>query len=556
MWICVIWIALICIPTLLQASMHEQLMMDAKSMALGNAVTADPPGIMSMHYNPAGLSKLEDDVQVTNSFGLISIQSTSRFLNNPEFEDFLPGDYEDPLANTQGDATGLVLYIPGYGDTITLPATIALPTGAGVSYRAPDSKWTFATGLYSPLIGGFAREGEDNPLRYGTYDYYWQHLMISPSVSFQATPTLSFGASVGLGFGAMGIATDVRLPNIMVALTDILGEATEGLAIPPWTDLTLPPPWFAGGLHPYESPASLDIAGTDNFAPSYNLGVLWEPYDWFSLGVVYHSEIKQEITGEYCMSYSQNFQDMISWLGSSPFLLIVSGILDMPTTPVAAQTGTFTTEMIIPQMVQAGIKLKPFDFLSILMDVNWAQWSIRTEDRIVFDQDVQALRIAKLLGYTYGDRNFVLQRDLEDSINYSIGLEIMPLDWLALRFGYQKRFSSVPTEYIDTIWNFPEWDVFSAGVGIKLKNGMTIDFAASWLKSETLKVNVNESAHLNNTEFTHPIYNPYAGLDYEQDFDIYLAGLTVTMPLSVMNEMNHKLLEDIKKVVSWINPWD
>ncbi|MCF6247852.1 MAG: outer membrane protein transport protein [Desulfobacula sp.] len=554
-WIWIIGVTLLLTPGILQASMHEQLLMDARSMALGNAVTADPPGIMSMHYNPAGLSNMDKGFQVSNSFGVLSIQASSKFLYNPDYADFLPGEYKDPLANTEGDVTGLVIYVPGYGDSVTLPATVLLPTNAGISYRAPNSRWTFATGLYSPLIGGFAREGADNPFRYGTYDYYWQHMIFSPSVSFKATSSLSFGVSIGLGFSAMGIATDVRLPNSMVALTDILGEATKGLAIPPFTDLTLPPPWFGGGLHPYESPASMDIGGVDNFAPSFNLGVLWEPYEWFSLGLVYHSEIKQEITGKYKMSYSKNFQDMISWLGSSPFLQVVSAILDLPTTPVAAQTGTFTTEMIIPRTIQAGIKVKPFDFLSILMDINWAQWSVRTEDRIVFDQKIQALRVAKLMGYTYGDNNFVLRRDLEDTFNYSIGLEIFPTNRLALRLGYQKRFTSVPKKYIDTIWNFPDWNVYSAGAGIKLGSGMTVDISAAWVKSDTLKVGVNESNHLNNTSFTSPIYNPYAGLDYEQDYDIYLFGLTISMPLSVMSHMTGELIEKAEKIFSILKPF-
>lgn len=293
----------------------------------------------------------------------------------------------------------------------------------------------------------------------------------------------------------------------------------------------------------------------DNFAPSYNLGVLWEPKEWFSFGLVYHSPIRQEITGKYTMAYSENFQDMISWLGSSPFLITVAGILDLPTQAVAAQTGTFNTDMTIPQMVQTGIKLKPFKWMSILADVNWAQWSIRSEDRIVFDQDIQALRLAKLMGYTHGNRDFVLKRNLKDSINYSIGVEIFPTEWLTLRLGYQKRNSSVPLEYIDTIWNFPDWDVYSAGFGIRLENGMVIDVGAAWARSDTLKVSPGQSEHMNNTEFTYPIYNPYAGLDYEQDFDIYLFGMTVSMPLSLAGHMAEETLGHLGSFLSIFNPF-
>ncbi|MFZ5604982.1 MAG: hypothetical protein ACOY7J_21210, partial [Pseudomonadota bacterium] len=41
------------------AALVENLTMgNAKALALGNAVTADPPGIDSIHFNPAGLARL------------------------------------------------------------------------------------------------------------------------------------------------------------------------------------------------------------------------------------------------------------------------------------------------------------------------------------------------------------------------------------------------------------------------------------------------------------------------------------------------------------------
>lgn len=42
-----------------QAQLVQNLTIHPKALALGNAVTADPPGIMAIHYNPAGLTKLD-----------------------------------------------------------------------------------------------------------------------------------------------------------------------------------------------------------------------------------------------------------------------------------------------------------------------------------------------------------------------------------------------------------------------------------------------------------------------------------------------------------------
>jgi long-subunit fatty acid transport protein len=42
-----------------QAQLATNLFIDTKAMSMGNAVTADPVGIMSIHFNPAGLTKLD-----------------------------------------------------------------------------------------------------------------------------------------------------------------------------------------------------------------------------------------------------------------------------------------------------------------------------------------------------------------------------------------------------------------------------------------------------------------------------------------------------------------
>ncbi len=41
------------------AQLATNLTIDLRALSLGNAVTADPPGVSAVHYNPAGLAKLE-----------------------------------------------------------------------------------------------------------------------------------------------------------------------------------------------------------------------------------------------------------------------------------------------------------------------------------------------------------------------------------------------------------------------------------------------------------------------------------------------------------------
>src|SRR5690349_22124527 len=42
---------------------------DPVAMSMGNAVTADPPGLDSIHFNPAGLSRLEKNTRSDQFYG-------------------------------------------------------------------------------------------------------------------------------------------------------------------------------------------------------------------------------------------------------------------------------------------------------------------------------------------------------------------------------------------------------------------------------------------------------------------------------------------------------
>ena len=55
-FIILLWI-LLCLPRDGVAGLFEQMAIDTRSMALANAITADPEGPFSVHSNPAGLDR-------------------------------------------------------------------------------------------------------------------------------------------------------------------------------------------------------------------------------------------------------------------------------------------------------------------------------------------------------------------------------------------------------------------------------------------------------------------------------------------------------------------
>src|SRR5690554_7519346 len=80
-----------------QAQMTQNLTLHPKALALGNAVTADPPGVMAIHYNPAGLTKL-DGRQLEVNLLSIYLDIDADFIADEDYEIF--GDRKSTRLNS------------------------------------------------------------------------------------------------------------------------------------------------------------------------------------------------------------------------------------------------------------------------------------------------------------------------------------------------------------------------------------------------------------------------------------------------------------------------
>lgn len=522
-----------------ESAFIEQLAIDPVAISLANTVTASPPGISSIHYNPAGLSLMGDGNFISTGAIIPIIKKTSRFTADPNFEQF--HDYQgnaikDPLAGTEGTNTSGRMYLPVLDTNLDFLIAPVL----GLSHRNPGSKWTFGYSAYVPFAVGINCGDGNDPSRYDGKAVYLQHLIYAgPAVSYRLHKTLSLGASFGLGQTAMGIDMNVRAPNEIVNITKVLGDTTQGMSNPIFNLMGIPMPLFGGGLGPYQDVGNLSFNIRDDFSPSFNLGTLWEPFEWISFGLSYQSPIKSHLSGKYSFKYSQEWQNMTYWMGQNALMQIISMVFDLPYQSVTEQTGTVTTDLELPQVVNFGIKLKPVKRLSLLADLHWANWSSVKQDNIVFDQKIQLLQMAKFMGYAGGAYNMVLQRDFKDTLNWGVGIEYQALDWLALRAGYENRTASTRDQFYDLLYCLPSLDSYGAGVGIKW-NDINIDLALGYLVNKSYTISNNGSVNMNSTVLGAGLQNPYRGLNYEQETITYMGGLKVTTPLEMVTGMLYK----------------
>src|SRR5512139_724523 len=356
------------------------------AMSLGNAVTADPPGLDAIHFNPAGLTHLKVNTRQDTIFGA-STKPYARFTQPEGFD--IGGWKDDPLADTSTGPVRQAVYLPGLGPPkARLPFGIA--AGLGFSYHEEGSRWTFATASYLPHAVGFDRSLDPNdPGRYDGRRVIIQRLVyLSPSAAYKVNDTFSVGVAVPIAHQGFALDTDMRFPNKLLGVIGKLQDAWCG-------DNSNPLDVFAfglcdggnkaGHLRPFEKAGSMQFQLTSPADVTYNLGMLWEPKDWFAMGAVYQSGSKTVLTGRYTFQSEEMFRSFVHGMYSSLLGPIVASTFGFPTYIPPVQSGNVTLVMPMPAHLQVGFKVKPVSRVQFNFDVNWSRW--KSWDKLTFQFD-------------------------------------------------------------------------------------------------------------------------------------------------------------------------
>ncbi len=532
------------IPSLLSAALYEQLVTSPLASSMGSAVTAYPPGAMAIHYNPAGLAtipgtRFDNGIGYVNTFREVSYHQAIDPTTGKPWAPF-GGWFNhgiDPLDGMKGRQSSGFTIIP----YIDLEIPYLITPGMGISYKPPDpkySRWTFGFGQFATFGAGL-KNSKGNPISYlGQKAFFIRMSFITPAIAYQLTDTVSIGAAVGLGPSVFMLETNMRTPNDMGALTGALGESTRGLEIPVVSELTLPPPWFNGGMTAYATHGHVKMMMEDYLTTSYNLGMLWQPYDWFAFGACYQSESEANMEGNFKFTYGSEFRRTVDWFGRSPMTIITSAIFDLPNKSVPFQKGTATMDLTWPARVQLGVKLRPVKQLTMTCDANWTDWAVQKAWVFQFDQKIQLLRFARMLGYRYSPDTQVIVHNFKNTWHMTYGLEIRPVNKFYLRLGYDARPTSVHNNLFGPL-PFPDLKIYSAGIGLvvddkpkpspknfkelqtQIEHPNEVNIVVSYIKLNDKTVKSNSSVNYNSTVFTNIVYNPYAGLDVHQEMHLW-----------------------------------
>ncbi|NHB59377.1 putative pilus system OmpP1/FadL family transporter FilD [Acinetobacter shaoyimingii] len=525
------------------AQLGQNLSVDVRSLSMGNAVTADPPGISAVHFNPAALTKLKGlhtDVQ-----GLIANFDVERqFSAPPGYNVF--GYSDDPLVCNDpadnpsdictdykgvvnGDVEYASLYVPILKKMVDLGEgwPIAAPT-AGISYNPPGSKLTYATSVYAPLMAGFGSE-DGNPGNFMGQQIAIERITyLSPTIAYEVNDQLSIGASVGMSYQAIAMNTGLRFPNELIGAVRMIDEKickqfrdNSNLI----TDLLLFGICNAQeGMNPFGKFGQLEVAMEQSLSPSYNLGVLWEPNEDFGFGLVYQSAAKMRLKGKYFINNAYAPRELIRGLNTSTTGQVLAKILGFPDFIPPTESGLVSMDLEYPSHVQAGIKYKVLPNLQVNVDVGWTDYSSWDKFKFEFDRQISALKIAKLLSNEVSDTSLSLPLGFQSAWNWGIGVEYTFNDRLKFRAGYEPRTSAIPDDKRNTMVPINNAQMFGLGVGYRFDEDTDLDLSVAFLRSRD-NIPAGTSSLANKDGVNNLLLNPYAGLNVATNTKILILGL-------------------------------
>jgi long-subunit fatty acid transport protein len=519
----------LCFGAPAHAGVTDNVAVNPVAMSLGNAVTADPPGIGSIHFNPAGLARLTG-LNHLDSLFVASIRSNTTFHSAPDID--IGGFKDDPINGTSTGQARQALAIP-FANMLKVRLPAVVVPGLGIAYNAPGSPFTFATQTY--LSQAFSLDRTKDPNDPGRFDGSLVHLQrlvyLSPAVGYKVSDTLRLGVSVPIAYANMAINTDFRAPN---KLLGTVGSLQKGVC-PNGNGTIIDTLTFGlcgggkeGMVDPFKRAGTIGFDMHSSFDPTINLGLLWEPKPWFGFGIALQGGATTAYRGQYSFHSDPMLRQFVRGLNSSLLGPIVAGITALPSEIPELQTGNMHASVPFPAHLQMGIKFKPIDQLQINVDVSYADWNRWKSLTFEFDRSIKLLEMARLFGFPDASK-VTFPMGFRSVVNYGVGLQSEITPAITLRAGFEPRKSSIPADKISLITPLPDTTIKSLGLRYRFHNGAEVNVAGSYMKGR-FAVPARTDCNLNCDGFFNIIYNPYAATDVKGDFVVRYFGVTFNRP--------------------------
>jgi len=503
-----------------------------KALGLANAVTASPPGIESIHFNPAGLSRVEGRQQSINvvygDFGITldfgkrtktrqALLDQAESLGHDLDVEFPDGFFDDEAYMASSETSGMTIMLPGLGMT-DLVAPMSLV--GGVSVSPPGGSITFGTAAYTTMAAGFRRE-DDDPGRFIGQRFSMIDLVyFSPTVAVDVTDTLSVAATITFNYGGVGLDMPLRVPHLAQMAIPFLQLSN--------CDLSNPGGVGCENLPLYEQLGELSVEAEDGLAFGFNFGMLWEATPWLTFGVVYQSEVDLEMEGEFSWENSDQWVAFVRSLREDPLIRLAMDVVGVR--GEKRVEGDVTIALTMPEHLALGVSVLLTPKLRVNVDYKFTGWSAWDELVIELSKTTDLMAIASIGEFSAGEGvSLKIPLGMQDTWNLAVGLEYQYNDQWVLRMGVEDRPTSIPENMKTPLLPLGDGLLLGFGFGYQSDSGAVYDVGLSYFESK-ISMPGNTSDFGNSEDPTKLIYNPYPGQDIDATTTIVMFEMGVQRP--------------------------
>ena len=335
----------------LYAEGYQVNSLSARQNGMGHTGTALKLGAESMFFNPAGMGFMNKKIDFNGSF--TAIFATAK-ATNPEGEEFKT---DNPASTPLSFNLGFSVY-----DNLKVGVSFYTPYGSNINWT---NDWDGA------LL--------NQKVKLSIYT-------VQPTASWRILPNLSVGAGLMITWGKVDLNKGLISPTTLDYILAQQGVQQR------FGDIV---------------PASVNLKGTADVALGYNVGVLYDINDQWSLGLNYRSKMMLKVAaGTATVSYAN---DLAKYILEEKVGLI--------------NEADFRAEMPCVSVLNFGVSYKPIKSLTLAADFQLSFWKQYQDLNIDFLSE-------KLQGF-----NQHILKDYKNSMTYHLGAQWAATNRLDLRAG-------------------------------------------------------------------------------------------------------------------------
>ena len=410
-----------------------------KQAGMGHVGAAMKLGAESMHFNPAGLVFMDKSVDL--SVGVSGVFAHAKFEN---------GDYE--AKNDVSPSTPLYVYA-GFKiyDNLAAGVSINTPYGSGITW---EDNWKGSHLIQEISLKAFN---------------------IQPTISWKITDKLSIGAGLMMEFGNIQLNRALIGPGEMSYMANYMLQGLSQALPPEQISAIMPmvqPLMDEMARYDDAAPASVALHGDAGIRFGFNVGAMYDINEKFTVGLSYRSKVTAKVKeGDIALNYAneEHFTQLVGQINTllsqfGPALGITNSI-SIP----ALNTGTFSSELPLPDNWNVGLTYRPTKDWTISGEVQFVGWG-------AYDQLAIHFSPSSLSGY-----DMAADKKYENTRIYRVGAQYAATDRLDIRFGAYFDESPVKDDYLNP--ETPSMDKLgiTAGLSFRPLDRLSVDFAFSYV---------------------------------------------------------------------------